>query len=81
MSVQLWRTAWGQGYFFFMGGVLDAEVLGPLAVAVVEALREVVIGVLGSDFIFAEMGGRVWVGVLVEAADEGVGTMGEVLVL
>ena len=82
MSVQLWRTAWGQGYFFFVGAALDAEeALGPLAVAVVEALREVVIGVLGSDFIFAEMGGRVWVGVLVEAAVEGVGMMGEVLVL
>lgn len=81
MSVQLWRTAWGQGYFFFMGGVLDAEGFWPLAVAVVEALREVVMGVLGSDFIFAEMGGRVWVGVLVEVAVEGVGMIGEGLVL
>lgn len=57
------------------------EALVPLAVAVVEALRDVVMGVLGSDFIFAEMGGRVWFGVLVEAADEGVGMIGEVLVL
>lgn len=82
VSVQLWRTAWGQGYFFFVGGVLaDAEAEWPFAVAGVEALREVVIGVFGSDFIFAEMGGRVWVGVLVEFAVDGVGRIGDVLVL
>ena len=43
-----------------------------------EAVREVVIGVLGSVLIAAEIGGRGWDGVLVEAADEGVGRLGEV---
>ena len=46
--------------------------------AVVEALREVVMGVLGSDFIVAEIGGR---DVLVEVAEEGVWRIGEVVVL
>lgn len=49
--------------------------------AVCEALREVVIGVLGSAFIVVDIGGREWEGVLVEAAEEGVGRMGEVVVL
>ena len=44
----------------------------------VAALREVVMGVLGSDFIVAEMGGR---DVLGEVAEEGVGRMGEVAAL
>lgn len=47
-------------------------------VAVVEALREVVMGVLGSVLIVAEMSGR---DVFVEAAEEGVGRIGEVFVL
>lgn len=47
----------------------------------VEAVREVVMGVLGPVFIVAEIGGREWEGVLVEVADEGVGRIGEVFVL
>lgn len=35
-------------------------------------------GVLGPDFNFAEMGGRELAGVLVEAADESVGRIGDV---
>ena len=46
-----------------------------------EVLREVVMGVLGSDFIVAEMGGSELDAVLVEVAEEGVGRLGEVLVL
>lgn len=38
-------------------------------------------GVLGSVFIVAEMGGREWEGALVEVAEEGVGRMGEVVVV
>ena len=49
--------------------------------AVVEAVRDVVMGVLGSGFNFAEMGGRECEGVLMEFADEGVGRMGEVFVM
>ena len=81
VSVQLWRTAWGQGYFFLVGGFLEAEALSLLAVAVAEAVREVVMGVLGSVFVVAENGGREWEGVLVEVAEEGVGRIGEVVVL
>ena len=44
-------------------------------------LREVVMGVLASDFDVAEMGGREWEGVVVEVAVEGVGRIGEVVVL
>ena len=53
-------------------------------VTVVDALREVVMGVLGSLFIVAERGGREWEGVVVvvvEVAEEGVGRIGEVAVL
>lgn len=49
--------------------------------AVVEALREVVMGVLVSDFVVAEVGGSEWEGVVVEVAVEGVGRIGEVVVL
>lgn len=52
-----------------------------MAAAVAEALREVVMGVLGSILIVAEIGGREWEGVLVEVAEGGVGRMGEVVVL
>lgn len=53
-----------------------------MVAAVVEALREVVMmGVLGSILIVAEIGGREWEGVLVEVAEGGVGRMGEVVVL
>ena len=78
VSVQLWRKAWGHGYFFLAGAFLEAEVVWPLAVAVVEVLSEVVMGVLGSDFIVAEIGGR---DVLVEVAEDGVWRIGEVAVL
>ena len=40
--------------------------------------REVVMGVLGSDLIVAEIGGR---DVLVDVAEEGVWRIGEVVVL
>ena len=53
-------------------------------VPVVDVLREVVMGVLGSLFIVADRGGREWEGVVVVAvdvADEGVGRIGEVVVL
>lgn len=46
-----------------------------------EAVRDVVMGVLGSVFNFAEMGGRECEGVLIEVADEEVGRIGEVFVL
>ena len=46
-----------------------------------EAVREVVMGVLGSVFRFADMGGREWEGVPVELAEAGVGRMGEVVAL
>lgn len=46
-----------------------------------EAARDVVMGVLGSVLIVAESGGREWEGVLVEVAEEGVGMIGEVVVL
>lgn len=45
-----------------------------------EVVRVVVMGVLGSVFIVAEIGGREWEGVLVEVAEEGVGRIGEVVV-
>ncbi len=44
-------------------------------------VRDGVMGMLGSDFSFAEMGGREWEGVLAEVAEEGVWRIGEVLVL
>ena len=53
-------------------------------VPVVDGLREVVRGVLGSLFIVAERGGREWEGVVVvavEVAEEGVGRIGDVVVL
>ena len=49
--------------------------------AVVEELREVVMGVFGSDFVVADIGGRPWEGVLVELAERGAGRIGEVFVL
>ncbi len=49
--------------------------------AVVEALSDVVMGVLGSDLTVAESGGREMEGVLVEVAEEGVGRIGEVVEL
>ena len=73
VSVQLWRTACGHGYFFFARGVLRAE-------AVSVAFAEVV-GVLGSDLMVDVIGGRQLEGVWLEVAEDGVGSMGEVFVL
>lgn len=47
-------------------------------VAAVAALSEAVMGVLGSDFMVAEIGGRDVLGVV---AEEGVWRMGEVVAL
>ena len=47
----------------------------------VEGVRDVVIGVLGSVFIVADSGGRDWEDVLIEVAEDGVGRIGDVAVL
>ena len=49
--------------------------------AVIDAVTEVVIGGLGSVFIVEDRGGKEWEGVLIEVAEDGVGRIGEVVVL
>ena len=58
-------------------------VVGPLAVAVavVDVLMEAVIGGLGSVLTVEDRGGKEWEGVLIEVAEDGVGRIGEVVVL
>lgn len=52
-----------------------------LAVAVMEVVMEVVIGGLGSVLSVEDRGGKEWEGVLIEVAEDGVGRIGEVVVL